>query len=214
MGILNKITDSNFKDLANDLVNLEIKKSEHLQYLVDMIFKKAISESKFSKLYSNLCNNMIEYHIEINNYKLYFKKFLLMKCQRMFEKGSTLSIDLIDKETGRLMTDDNKLFKFKDHVLGCIRFIGELYNCGILTEKIMAICLNKLFNLINKSKACTINCICTLLTVIGDKFHYHNNFKNYVRTLNNIKQSGKLDSKDKFEIMDLLDLAKSKNWLN
>ena len=54
-GILNKLSDSNFNELVEEIINLKIKKSEHLSNLIELIFKKAIVEIKFNSIYGKLC---------------------------------------------------------------------------------------------------------------------------------------------------------------
>ena len=69
-GILNKLSSSNFNNLASDLIELDIKSKEHLMALVDIIFKKAITETKFNDIYAKLCYELASYYIDDNNKKV------------------------------------------------------------------------------------------------------------------------------------------------
>lgn len=62
-GILNKLSDSNFNTLANELTSVQIEKSEHLSKLTEFIFNKAIIEPKFANMYAKLSKELTGYSI-------------------------------------------------------------------------------------------------------------------------------------------------------
>ena len=205
-GILNKISESNFNELANDFIQLEIKTKDNLIALVDIIFKKAIVESKFNDVYAKLCYELASYYIEQEGDKIYFRELLLNKCQQMFEESVSLNKDLEEEE--------NETFKFKEHVLGCVKFIGELYNINLLTNKIIYSCFLILISKINLGKAYSIDCICALMETVGKNFSA--TAKKESSTLfdkfEKLKNNDRIDKKDTFAIMDLLDLKKKNKW--
>ncbi len=200
--ILNKLSDSNFNQLVGEFIQLDIKNRDHLLNLVDIIFKKAIVESKFNAIYAKLCFELASYYIEEDSRKIYFRELLLNKCQKMFEEG--VSLDKSMKE------EAESIFKFKNHVLGCMRFVGELYNHNLITNKIIYSCFLILLAKVNLNKAHCIDCICTLMSTVGKQFvtSYEEQADNYFLKLNKIMNSGKIEAKERFALMDLFDLKK------
>jgi hypothetical protein len=205
-GILNKLSESNFNELADELIQLEIKNRDNLMTIVDIIFKKAIIESKYNEIYAKLCYELAPYHIRNNKSKVYFRELLLNKCQKMFEEGVSLSKDIEQRETST--------FKFKEHVMGCMRFVGELYNNGLLTDKIVYNCFLILMSKVNLNKAYSIDSICTLMETVGDGFSSNakKEFNLLFKKFDELKDNPKIEKKEKFALMDLLDLKQDKKW--
>jgi hypothetical protein len=287
ISILNKLSNSNFKELTADFEKLEIKTEEHLKKSIDLIFKKAVMESKYNEIYAKLCHELSPYFIEIKHVsnavvvkivedvvedgdgdgvedgdgdgdedeyedeyeyededvdenvdvnvdedvdvdvdvdedvlehdtvstiKVYFRELLLNKCQYMFEKGVSFETEL---ENGDIDTTQS-IFKFKDHVLGCTRFIGELYNVGLLTDKIIYSCFLILFAKVNEKKAYSIDCICTLMETVGKKFSLSATIEVNMlfKKLHGVKDSRKVNKRDKFALMDLIDMRRIRRWKN
>ena len=107
-------------------------------------------------------------------------------------------------------------FIYKDNVVKCIVFFGELYNYGVLTNKIIHSCFNKLIVIVSPKKTYIINCICDLMKTVGKKL-YNKSYKETEKLFQKIKelQNDKLyKTKERFHIMDLFDLRESKGWKN
>lgn len=203
--ILNKLSDSNFNELAKEITNLGILKQNHLSALVELIFNKAIIESKFSIMYAKLSKELASYYIkEMDNGKdIYFRELLINKCQVMFT-------DCVSYDP----TAENKTLITKEMAIGCMTFIGELYNCELLTNKIINSCFSLLIMKIGMNKPYVIDCISVLMKTIGKIFinKCPNESKIIFEKLEKLVSSGKLSNKDKFGLMDLLDLNKSGKW--
>ena len=199
-GILNKISDSNLKELSDEIISLNITKKEQLVNLVDVIFTKAISESKFCTVYSKLSKHLASYYIEENNTKIYFRKILINKCQTMFSEAISLDEELSNDS-------DNQCFKFKNQIIGCITYIGELYNQELLTHQIISSCFDLIFVKVSLKKAYIMEIMCTFMSVVHDKFSKEcsEEFETRVGLIKNIKDSSDISIKDKFAIMDVLD---------
>lgn len=205
--ILNKLSDSNLKELSNDLISTKITRKEHLDKLVEFIFLKAISEPKFSEMYAKLTKELSAYYILIDEQKIYFREILINKCQSMFNECLSF-----DKELEVLPKGDT--FKFKDQVLGCMNYIGELYNQELLTDKIINSCFNLIHIKINLKKVYTVDILCTLIKTVGNKFSKKasTDFNICFEKINMLKTNNNLTIKEKFMIMDIIDLRKKEGW--
>lgn len=206
--ILNKLSDKNFNELAQELIDLQISKGEHVVKLVDLIFQKAIIEKKFSTIYSKLSKELSSYYIyeDDNSKPIHFRDILINKCESMFR-------DCLTPEN-----NPNKILKFKEQIIGCMIFLAELYNNGLLINKIIYSCIMQLIlkanlNITINGSHYIIDSICTILTVAGPMFCEDNKQQSMVifEKLEEIKKSSQLPKKDMFVIMDLL---KEKNkWI-
>lgn len=58
--------------------------------------------------------------------------------------------------------------KLRRRAVGTVRFIGELYKIDMLTGKIMRSCMNLLLDVDVISEE-TLECLCKLLTTVGEK---------------------------------------------
>jgi translation initiation factor 4G len=211
-GILNKLSASNFNELANEFIQLNIRSRDHLMSLVDIIFKKAIVESKFNEIYAKLCYELASYYIEDNDDKVYFRELLLNKCQQMFEESANIKI--LDRSvTVPVTVPVIETFKSKEQITGCIKFIGELYNINLLTNKVVYSCFLILLSKVSPGNMYTIDCICTLMQTINVKFvsSAPNEASSIYDRIEKLKNSDSTEKKDKFALMDILDLRKSKN---
>lgn len=201
--ILNKISGSNFNELAKEFINLQIKREDHLAKLVDTIFSKAIIESKFSEIYAKLSKELSSYYIDQDNKRILFRELLISKCQEMFNHAITLPVEKSD--------GDNPVFKFKEQVTGFIVFLGELYNHELLTNKIIHSCFLLLLTKATNSRNYIVECICTLMKTVKDKFKENcpNEMEQLTAKFETLKNSGNLHIKDKFAIMEILDIIKA-----
>ena len=124
----------------------------------------------------------------------------------MFEQSTSTTL------TDTHVDDKEKLFKLKDNILGCIRFIGELYNHGMITDKIIYSCFVSMNVKVKSSYLYIIDSLCLLLEIVGTKLFSQNySFgKRCIEMLVEIKNTPTLPSAYKFVIMDLFDKYKNK----
>lgn len=202
--ILNKLSESNLEELSDELVNLRITDKEDLLKLADILFQKAISESKYCSMYAKLTKYLASYYIEVDQQKVFFREILINKCQKMFTEAIS--------QDNELETDNiDSIFKFKSQVIGCIIYVGELYNQELLTDRIMYSCFKAIFSKVSLKKVYIIEILCSLIKTVGPRFGKKcpTEFENCLKTINDIKNET-ANKKDKFALMDILDLYKKK----
>ena len=85
--ILNKLTPENFGKLTEEFLDCDLGHPKKLKLVVDLIFEKAVDESKYCRLYALLCRTLNQ---EVPNYEpdpspcTTFQKSLMNKLQVMF----------------------------------------------------------------------------------------------------------------------------------
>jgi hypothetical protein len=204
--ILNKLSDSNLMDMYDELTKLDIQTKTQLEKLVELLFSKAISESKYIGMYAKLTKLLADFSITENDVQIQFKPLLINKCQYMFNYGVSLDKDL--------STSPDEVYKFKEHVLGCVEYIGELYNYDLLTSKIIMGCFTLLFSKSIKQPY-TVDILCTLMKTVGKKFirQCPTDTNNCLQRMDQLKNDKNIQAKDKFAIMDLLELKRKERWV-
>jgi len=200
-GILNKISDSNFDDMIEEMFNLDIKTGEQLNILVNLIFQKAMMEFNYSAIYGKLCTKLFPVYIMVESEKVQFRVMLINKCEIMFEECVLIKTDqdLI-----------NSSFNNKKDMLGLLSFIGELYNNDLISNSIIYRCILSLLSKSNDNDLCAIDNLCSLISTVHCKFGKvcPNDFTNIVSEIIKLKNKKGVNSKDKFTIMDVIDLIK------
>jgi len=201
--ILNKLSESNFNELAQELTAVEIARQDHLAKLADLIFDKAIIEPKFSVMYAKLAREIAGYCVKENDKTIYFRELLINKCQSMFNECISFDPTVQGK---RLIT--------KEIAVGCMTFIGELYNHELLTGKIINSCFLLLLMRAEQNKSFVIESINTLMKVAGNMFNSKSKQEGAVifDKVNGLIKSNKLPNKEKFALMDLMDLKNKNKW--
>ena len=197
--ILNKLSSNNIEQLAEEIINLNINTEDIMVRLVNTIFNKAISEEKFCSLYAELTKYLSFYYIEIDEKKIYFRELMINKCQNMFSDAISLPQEL--------EIENNSKFANKKQVLGSIAYIGELYNHGLLTDKIIFTCFKLIFMKINLKKAYIIDIMCLLIKSVREKFSKkcHTDYDTCINHIKSLQTDSRISQKDKFAIMDILE---------
>ena len=128
-----------------------INSAQTLVGVIAQIFDKALLEPTFCELYAQLCEALSKElrQFEEDGTKVTFKRVLLNKCQEEFERGEKEQAEAeeVAKEGEAEITDaerEKKRTTARKRMLGNIRFVGELYRKGMLTERIMHDCIKKL----------------------------------------------------------------------
>ncbi|EFJ49949.1 hypothetical protein VOLCADRAFT_80411, partial [Volvox carteri f. nagariensis] len=112
--------------------------------------------------------------------------------------------------------------KARRRMLGNIQFIGHLYKCGLLTERIIHSCIVQLLNDELSPRPDDIECLCKLLTTLGKQLEEQVNKKGaaignpldvYFQRMERLRKGSNLDSRIKFAIQDVLDLRAAK-WVS
>ncbi|XP_060028050.1 eukaryotic translation initiation factor 4 gamma 1 isoform X3 [Erinaceus europaeus] len=225
--ILNKLTPQMFQQLMKQVTQLAIDTEERLKGVIDLIFEKAISEPNFSVAYANMCRCLMALKVpttEKPTVTVNFRKLLLNRCQKEFEKDKD-DDEVFEKkqkemdeaataeERGRLKEELEEARDIaRRRSLGNIKFIGELFKLKMLTEAIMHDCVVKLLK--NHDEE-SLECLCRLLTTIGKDLDFEKakpRMDQYFQQMEKIIKEKKTSSRIRFMLQDVLDLRRS-NWV-
>lgn len=238
--LLNKMTLEYFDIISDQLLEITSqskneKDGRTLRQVLELTFAKAVDEAHWSSMYARFCAKMLSkidpeiYDEKIKDAKtgqylkggLLFRKYLLSRCQEEFERG--WSDKLPTNEDGsaldpELMSDEYyAAVAAKRRGLGLIRFIGELYFLGMLSEKIMHTCMHLLLSPSETNRDIpseeVIESICQLMTTVGSRLEQNKDhvdmFNEYFVRMKHIQETPGLPSRLKFMLMDVADLRKN-----
>ncbi|XP_077582198.1 eukaryotic translation initiation factor 4 gamma 3 [Stigmatopora nigra] len=226
--ILNKLTPQKFGQLMKQVTDLTIDTEERLKGVIDLVFEKAIDEPSFSVAYGNMCRCLAELKVQIAdkpNTTVNFRKLLLHRCQKEFEKDKVddvafekkqKELDSSDSSTERERMQE-ELEEAKDKArrrsIGNIKFIGELFKLKMLTEAIMHDCVIKLLK--NHDEE-SLECLCRLLTTIGKDLDFEKakpRTDQYFTQMEKIVKERKVSSRIRFMLQDVIEL-RMHNWVS
>nr|XP_057910585.1 eukaryotic translation initiation factor 4 gamma 3-like isoform X3 [Doryrhamphus excisus] len=226
--ILNKLTPQKFSQLMKQVTDLTIDTEERLKGVIDLVFEKAIDEPSFSVAYGNMCRCLAELRVQIAdkpNNTVNFRKLLLHRCQKEFEKDKVDDV-VFEKKQKELDSADSsaererlqeELEEAKDKArrrsIGNIKFIGELFKLKMLTEVIMHDCVIKLLK--NHDEE-SLECLCRLLTTIGKDLDFEKakpRMDQYFNQMEKIVKERKTSSRIRFMLQDVIDL-RLHNWVS
>jgi len=223
-GLLNKLTPSNFARMYEKIKEVEIANAKTLKGLIDQIFDKALTETTFCPLYSDLCklltSEMPEFDEEGDKRKLTFRRLLLNKCQNEFEKGDAAvraaeEAEAADESAMSAEERQSRLREAKKErirSLGNMQFIGFLFKKGMLTERIIHNCIVDLLREEEKPKPEDIECLCQLLSTVGSLLPQGDVLDAYFCRIGRLSKSPKLETRHKFMLLDLIEL-KDRRWV-
>lgn len=198
--LLNKLSDENFIVIKNELQKLNIREEHHLEKLSGLIFDKASIEPKFCVWYAKIAADIAQW--ADNDTNKCFRKLLIDKCQLTF--------------SNILVIDDTTMNITKEKSRGCVVFIGELYNQDLLPSKIINSCFLTLImihtNNITESRI--IECFCSMMKTVGAKFCRSSpGAQSLFDSIDNMIATEQLIKKDKFALMDIVDLKNKNKWI-
>lgn len=187
---LNKMTPNNFDKITIQILDISAQSKDEndgrtLRQVIQLTFEKATDEAHWAEMYAQFCKRMLESMSpeikdeNIRNNKsgevvhggALFRKYLLNRCQEEFERGWKMNIG--DKPEGEseeaTMLSDQYYIEAaaKRRGLGLVRFIGELYKLGMLTERIMHECVKKLVDYEGVPDEAEVESLTSLLRTIG-----------------------------------------------
>uniref|UniRef100_A0A0B7B9X8 MI domain-containing protein n=1 Tax=Arion vulgaris TaxID=1028688 RepID=A0A0B7B9X8_9EUPU len=228
--IMNRLTPTNFERLAGEMKTLNIKSYEDLQELVKIFFDKVTMETKFVEAYANLCKVMSGLRVQpppntaIKDNQATFRVVMLTKCQQEFEADKTVVFEDPEEKKKKIESEmpegpertaqiENTLYQMKLKRLkfyGNIRFIGELFKLGMLTENIMHDCI---YRLLKARDDDSLVSLCNLVATVGqvlDTDKAKTRMDQYYAQMAKIAEERK--SRIKFTLKDAIDL-RSNNWV-
>nr|XP_056721138.1 eukaryotic translation initiation factor 4 gamma 3 [Euleptes europaea] len=226
--ILNKLTPQMFNQLMKQVTDLTVDTEERLKGVIDLVFEKAIDEPSFSVAYANMCRCLVTLKVpmaEKPGSTVNFRKLLLNRCQKEFEKDKA-DDDVFEKKQKELEAATtpeertrlhDELEEAKDKArrrsIGNIKFIGELFKLKMLTEAIMHDCVVKLLK--NHDEE-SLECLCRLLTTIGKDLDFEKakpRMDQYFNQMEKIVKERKTSSRIRFMLQDVIDLRQC-NWIS
>ncbi|CAH0479591.1 unnamed protein product [Peronospora belbahrii] len=223
--ILNKLSIEKFDKLSDQLIEVAVRGLEVLKGVIEMVIAKAQNEWHFSTMYAELCAKIAQTampaitlednEVVTDTHKL-FRKLLLLRCQKEFETKR----DVEDLENLREDERREKELIIKRASLGHIRFVGELFKQRMLRSRIMHECVGILFGDITAPDEESLECLCNLLSTIGQAFESNVSAKAELNRINGYyaiikKLSGEsklLCTRVRFMLQDLLEL-RSNRWV-
>lgn len=260
--ILNKITPEKFDKLCQEIIHLGLNSKVLLKAVAVLIFEKAIDEHRYTFLYANLCRRLYYEAPNFDNSTTQsinaaksnavdlkpntFRRFLVAKLQDEFEnrwqklQGPPVTTSSTTPNHVSSMEANEKKIRAKRHVLGNVKFIGELYQLNLLQESIMHQCIKQLIN--NKKKkgptvsttsppsspptpssssekekiADDLECLCQMLKTCGKKLDHEKArslMDQYFDRLNVLyNKESSLPSRVRFMMQDVFDLRQAQ-WV-
>ncbi|KAM8757375.1 eukaryotic translation initiation factor 4 gamma 3 isoform 4-T4 [Acanthopagrus schlegelii] len=226
--ILNKLTPQKFHQLMKQVTDLTIDTEERLKGVIDLVFEKAIDEPSFSVAYGNMCRCLATLKVPMTdkpNTTVNFRKLLLNRCQKEFEKDKVDDVVFERKqkeldsaasttERDRMQEElEDAKDKARRRSIGNIKFIGELFKLKMLTEAIMHDCVVKLLK--NHDEE-SLECLCRLLTTIGKDLDFEKakpRMDQYFNQMEKIVKERKTSSRIRFMLQDVIDL-RLHNWVS
>ena len=235
------MTLDNFEKLSGKILESKIEDENVLVGMITLICEKAIDEPHFSTVYAMLCFRLFVKLPEFQTWicptgivqENMFRKSLLKRCQEEFEKDAKwaeddaaaqveraemrLKIDeLSAEEKLRIAEEDYERKKLKRRVLGNIRFVGELFLQGIISESIIHHCICRLVGNENIEEE-DVESLCKLVTATGKRLDHQKSkevIDSYFERMEDLsKMEDKFSSRIRFLLMDVLDLRKTQ-WVN
>ncbi|KAM9409761.1 eukaryotic translation initiation factor 4 gamma 3 isoform 2-T2 [Pholidichthys leucotaenia] len=225
--ILNKLTPQKFPQLMKQVTDLTIDTEERLKGVIDLVFEKAIDEPSFSVNYGQMCRCLATLRVQTDkpNTTVNFRKLLLNRCQKEFEKDKVDDVVFERKQkeldSAASVTERERLQeeleeakdKARRRSIGNIKFIGELFKLKMLTEAIMHDCVVKLLK--NHDEE-SLECLCRLLTTIGKDLDFEKakpRMDQYFNQMEKIVKERKTSSRIRFMLQDVIDL-RLHNWVS
>ncbi|ROT42794.1 hypothetical protein SODALDRAFT_319397 [Sodiomyces alkalinus F11] len=238
---LNKMTPEKFEKIADQIFEIASQSKNEsdgrtLRQVIQLTFEKATDEAHWASMYAKFCKRMLDTmspDIRDENLKdkagevicggALFRKYLLNRCQEEFERGWKMNLPQKPEEDEKNTSVEAAMLSDEYYIaaaakrrgLGLVQFIGELYKLGMLTERIMHACVQKLVDYDGTPEDAEIESLCKLLRTIGANLDASPKAKSamdaYFDRIQNMMNLPDLASRHKFMLMDIIDLRK-KNW--
>jgi translation initiation factor 4G len=234
-GLLNKMTPEKFERIADQILEIAAQSKNEtdgrtLRQVIQLTFEKATDEAHWASTYALFCERMLKFmspDIKDENIKdkhgsvvtggALFRKYLLNRCQEEFERG--WKVNMPPKPEGQ--TEEAALLSEEYYIaaaakrrgLGLVKFIGELYKLGMLTERIMHECLKKLLELDEGGPdESEVESLVSLLNTVGLNLEQSERgpalMNVYFERIASIMNHPDLPSRLRFKLMDVTDLRR------
>ena len=224
---LNKMTPENFDRIAGQILDIVSQSKDEsdgrtLRQVIQLTFEKATDEAHWAPMYAKFCKCMLEsMSPEIKDESIHdkngnvvaggslFRKYLLNRCQEEFERGWKVNLPPKpegETEEAAMMSDEYyAAAAAKRRGLGLVKFIGELYKLGMLTERIMHECVKKLVDYEGVPDEAEVESLTSLLRTIGASLDAsergHTMMDAYFARINMMVQIPEIHSRTRFMLM-------------
>jgi len=194
---LNKITEENFDSMVIILISVNINLEDDLLKFCDQLIQKITYEKKFLELYSKLVEELIS---KING-EINFKDNFMKRCDHIFN-------DYLDRTSLDDFNDPN--FIIKGEITNMAKFYCYIYCKNVIDDNKIDSYIESVLN--KKSKTYKLDLICAILKSIQiiDQQMLTNIDKNvlklYIAECNVDKHNDKINQKENFLIMDMIDI--------
>ena len=188
---LNKMTPSTFEKITGQILDIVAQSKKEtdgrtLRQVIQLTFEKATDEAHWAEMYAQFCSRMLQYmtpeikdetlpldkHGNVNAGGTLFRKYLLNRCQQDFEAGWKAKLPEQpegEKSEAAMLSDEYYIAAAaKRRGLGLVRFIGELFKLGMLTSRIMHMCVKRLVDWEGMPDEAEVESLTSLLKTIGE----------------------------------------------
>mmetsp|Transcript_10301 Transcript_10301/g.23178 ORF Transcript_10301/g.23178 Transcript_10301/m.23178 type:complete len:551 (+) Transcript_10301:73-1725(+) len=169
--LLNKVCPENVATIVEKMGDMEVSDADDLEVMIQLIFKKAITEPHYCGTYADLVFSLKsvfpEFPSEDCGSPVTFRSSVLNICQTEFEKvlAPVSTEEQVDEEE---LAFASKLRK--DTMLANMKFIGHLFLRQLLSAKVIGSVIRELVLADNPEETPeehAIECVCELLTSVG-----------------------------------------------
>ncbi|XP_029557680.1 uncharacterized protein LOC115155016 isoform X3 [Salmo trutta] len=172
--ILDRLTPKNFHQSMKVVSAFTIDTEDKLKGFIDRIYKNAIEYPTYADVYAKVCHHHQLMGLKIPGVKVPFRKLLLNRCQKGFEKDNSKilkemqrELDAItEKEDQQRLREELEETKAEGQreLLCNIKFMCELFKLKMIMEAVMHNCIVKL---LKNGDDGSLEGLCTLLFTIG-----------------------------------------------
>lgn len=233
---LNKMTPEKFDRISDQILEIaaqSVKETDGrtLRQVIQLVFEKATDEAHWAPMYAKFCYKMLStMNPEIKDETIkdkagnvvaggnLFRKYLLNRCQEEFEKGWKVNLPAPkegENQEAVMLSDEYYVAAAaKRRGLGLVKFIGELFKLGMLTERIMHECVKKLLDYEGMPEEAEVESLSSLLRTIGKQLDSPESkgagrmdayFERITQTMN----LPDLPSRLRFMLLDVVDLRRA-----
>lgn len=237
---LNKMTPEKFDRIADQILEIAAQ-SKHesdgrtLRQVIQLTFEKATDEAHWAPMYAMFCGKMLrsmspdikDENIKDKNGEIVvggnlFRKYLLNRCQEEFERGWKVNLPAPkegETQEAAMLSDEYYIAAAaKRRGLGLVKFIGELFKLGMLTERIMHECVKKLVDYEGTPEEAEVESLTSLLRTIGRQLDdpeskAHARMDVYFERIKSTMELPDLPSRLRFMLLDIIDLRRN-GWVS
>lgn len=218
--ILNKLCPEKFDTLSDKLASLEIRDHHHLQLVTDLVFAKAVSEHSYCEMYSDMCMKLRDHYPKFPSEEEgapphSITRSLLNRCQEEFDNLPSSFDDIVGTDNLDPSEKEHRIHKYKERVLGNMKFIGQLFSRRLLSNKVIREVVISLIFKDDLPLEHHIECSCMLLRNIGACLESTKNGKDncnhFILRLQHLLTQQNYSKRIKFAMEDIIELH-AKNW--